>query len=100
MANEIKVNTNRLGSDADQVKNHISNMEKQLTSMEAGIKQLNSMWEGPAKKAFVQAFEDDRKAAMEIIKELKSLQTFEMQAKGKYEKCESQVSSLVDSIRI
>lgn len=100
MGNELKINTSRLGSDADQVRHHISNMEKQINAMKSGINQLNSMWEGPAKKAFVQAFEDDRVAAVEIIKELKSLNSFENQAKSKYEKCENQVSSLVDSIRI
>ena len=100
MANEIKVNTTRLGSDAEHVGRLITNMEKQLKNMKADIDQLNGMWEGPAKKTFVSAFENDRIAASEIIKELKSLQNFESQAKGKYEKCEHEVSSLVDSIHI
>lgn len=100
MANDIKINTTRLGSDADQIGNHISNMEKQINSMKSSIDQLMSTWEGSAKSAFYQAFEDDRVAAMEIIKELKSLHSLECQAKTKYENCESQVSSLVDSIKI
>ena len=98
--NELKINTGRLGSDAGQVKTLKDKMEKELTSMKSEIDAMNSMWQGPAKQEFVKAFEDDRSAAAEVIRELKSLQGFETQAKDKYEKCEHQVSSLVDSIRI
>lgn len=98
--NEIKINTTRLGTDAAQVLSLINNMERQLNNMKSNVDQLNGMWEGPAKQAFTQAFENDRSFAEAILKELKSLQGFETQAKDKYEKCEQQVSSLVDSIKI
>lgn len=100
MANEIKVSTTRLGNDAGQVDSLIRAMEKELINMKTSIDQMNQMWEGPAKKSFVQAFEDDRKASEDIIKELKSLQKFETQAKKKYEQCEKQIADIISSIRI
>lgn len=100
MANEIRVNTTRLGSDADNVARLIASMEKELSSMQHNIAAMNKMWKGPAKQAFQAAFENDRQAAVDVLRELKSLQTFETQAKKKYEKCEQQVASLVNSISV
>ncbi|MDO4555392.1 MAG: WXG100 family type VII secretion target [Lachnospiraceae bacterium] len=100
MANEIKVSTNRLKSDADQVNSLIQKMEQTMTSMKSNITQLGTMWEGPTKKAFMAAFESDRQAADGVLKELKAMHSFEEQAKTQYERCENQVSSLVSGIRI
>jgi WXG100 family type VII secretion target len=98
--NEIKINTARLGTDAAQVISLINDMDNRIKNMKAHIDQLNGMWDGPAKQAFVQVFEDDRAAAEDVIKELKSLHGFETQAKEKYDKCEQQVAALVDAIKI
>lgn len=98
--NEIKVNTNRLNNDANQIASLIQRMEKELNNIKSSVSQMNSMWEGMSKKAFMQAFEDDRKAAEDVIKELKSLQKFEMEAKTKYEQCENQIAGIINSIRV
>lgn len=99
-ANEIRVNTNRLGTDADRVNALIKNMEKAINEMKNSVSQMNQMWEGEAKNAFVTAFNDDMNAAADVIEELKSLQTFEAQAKTEYEKSERQIMELVNSIRV
>lgn len=97
---EIRVTTNRLENDAEKLASLISSMETQLENMKASINQLNQMWEGNAKTAFMTAFEDDRRAAEGVLKELKSLQNYEAQAKTKYENCEKQIENLVNSIRV
>lgn len=100
MANEIKVSTTRLGNDANQVSSLIRSMEKEINSMKTSVNQMNQMWTGTAKEAFVKAFNDDMNAAAGVIKELKSLQSFETQAKTKYEQCESQITGIINSIRV
>lgn len=100
MANEIKVSTTRLGNDANQVNNLIHSMEKEFNGMKANVDQLNNMWEGLSKKAFMKAFNDDIRAFEGVIKELKALQNFETQAKSKYEQCEKQIAGLIESIRV
>ena len=98
--NEIKVNTATLKNDADQIGQKIAAMEKQLESMHTSITQLNSMWEGPTKTAFAAVFENDRKAALQVIKELKSLNSYENMAKDKYNQCEKKIEEIVASIRV
>lgn len=98
--NELKVSTNRLNSDANQISSLIKAMEKELSNMKTSVNQMNQMWEGMTKEAFVKAFHDDQTAAEDVIKELKALQSFEVEAKNKYEQCEKQITALINAIRI
>jgi WXG100 family type VII secretion target len=98
--NELKVSTTRLNSDADQIYSLIQSMEKELKNMKNSVNQMNQMWEGVTKKAFVTAFESDQQAAADVIKELKSFQKYEVEAKNKYEQCEKQITELLKEIRV
>lgn len=99
-ANHIKVSTNRLNADAQQMGSMIGSMKKEMENMKDSVKQLNNMWEGLSKKAFVQAFNDDMTALTAVIDSLNEIRTFETEAKSIYENCEKQVAQLVDSIRV
>ncbi len=99
MSSEIRVDTGRLKRDADSVGNLIRTMERQITDIQSEISQMNSMWIGPAKTAFQKAVSDDIRSAREVLAELKSLQSFESQAREKYDQCEQQVSALVDALK-
>jgi hypothetical protein len=48
----------------------------------------------------VTAFESDQQAAADVIKELKSFQKYEVEAKNKYEQCEKQITELLKEIRV
>lgn len=98
--NQIKISTNRLNSDAQQLAGLIQSMKKELNNMNNSVAQLNAMWDGPSKKAFVKAFENDKRALEDVIESLNSIQKYEMHAKTKYEQCENQVADLVSGIRI
>lgn len=98
--NYIKVSTNRLNVDAQQIESLIGSMKKEMGNMKNSVKQLNSMWEGVSKKAFVQAFNDDMTALASVIDSLSAIRNFETETKNKYENCEKQVAQLVDSIRV
>lgn len=98
--NYIKINTNKLLSDANEIDALIRSIEKEKNDMEGNMKELFAMWDGTAKTAFVKAFTEDIKALEKCISSLRSMNQYEKNAQKKYENCEKQVDSLVDSIRI
>lgn len=100
MADKIKVNTTRLGTDAESVKSNIQKIKKSMEDMKKDVTQLDSMWDGPTSEAFKKAFQDDMNALNTIIKNLEQIYNFETTAKSKYESCERQVASKVSGIRV
>lgn len=100
MADRIKINTSRLGTDAQRVSGCIRNLSKEMENMKNSIAQLDRMWDGPGSEAFKQAFETDRRAFEEIIKNLESIHDYETNAKVQYEKCEQAVYALVAEIKV
>lgn len=100
MAKIIKVNTVRLGNDADKVRKCISTMNKQMESMKAQIAQLDAMWDGPSSDAFKMAFHDDMKALSIVLKNLEKIHQYETTAKKKYDSCEKKVADIVAGIHV
>lgn len=96
----IKIDTNKLMSDANEIDSLIKSIQKQKSEMEMDIKELTAMWEGTAKTTFVRAFADDMAALDRCISSLRSINQYEKNAQIKYQNCEKQVDSLVDSIQI
>lgn len=97
---KFKISTSRLGKDAEQIQQLLASMERSVINMQTSVGQLNRMWEGLSKQAFVTAFSDDMKAANDVLKELKSLNSYEIDAKDNYENCEKQVADLISNMRI
>lgn len=101
MANKkFKISTGRLQKDAEQIRRLIDTMERTINDMRGSVQQMNSMWEGTAKQGFTLAFADDMKAMEAVLKELKALNGYEVQAEESYESCERQVGSSVQDMRI
>ncbi|MDO5410937.1 MAG: WXG100 family type VII secretion target [Lachnospiraceae bacterium] len=96
----IKINTNRLKTDADQIENVICSMEKKKEKLQAELEHLNSMWEGPAKESFTKAFRSDLKILDSVLKNLRTIQRYEVQSKEKYDNCENRVHELVSGIKV
>lgn len=100
MINYIKVNTNRLSTDADTVAGMISGIKSELNGMKQNVAQLDGMWDGPSSEAFKKAFQDDMNAMETIVKNLESIHSYEVNAKSKYESCENRVGGIVAGIRV
>ena len=100
MINYIKINTNRLNTDAETVAGMISGIKTELNGMKQNVAQLDSMWDGPSSEAFKKAFQDDMNAMETIIKNIESIHSYEVNAKSKYESCENRVSGIVAGIRV
>ena len=96
----IKINTSRLKSDADHFLSLINSIIRERDKMQNNVAQLNNMWEGPTKEAFVRTFGNDMEALNAVVDGLRSIQRYETQAQKDYEACENKVAQLVDSIRI
>ena len=62
--------------------------------------QLNSMWEGEAKQAFIMAVQDDIRRLSELITALEKFTTSTDTARGNYDTCEKNVSSIISSLRV
>lgn len=100
MANQIAVNTVKLGNDASDISAHIANIVKKIDEMQTSVSDLDAMWDGPSSEAFKKVFAQDMKAMKEIINGLKDVNQYESNAKSKYEACERQVSNLISAIKI
>ncbi len=96
--NKIKVNTDTLSSDANTVAEAIGVLEQQLSGLEDDYNQLDSMWDGPTSEIFRVAYHDDIDALKTIAGNLKKFNSFEVNAKDKYNACEGEVSGVVDSL--
>lgn len=100
-ANEkLEIETTRLQKDIDDLRSHLRQIEQKGEQMMSGINALSQMWEGPAKEMFIAQFQSDYKSlqSMEDILEtlIKNLEF----AKENYDICETNVSSIISSIRI
>ncbi len=100
MANRIKVNTRKLGTDAETVRMCISNMKKQITQLQQQVSQLDSMWDGQSSEAFKKAVHDDIKSLDVIFSNLEKIYKYEAEAKKSYESCEKKVGSAVTNIKV
>jgi WXG100 family type VII secretion target len=96
----IKVDTNRLNSDAGQIQNSIRQIETAMSNLKSDAAQLNRMWDGPSSEAFIHAFNNDMAALSSLLLNFRHIYDYEMNAKQKYEKCESRAVSLVEGIHI
>jgi len=97
---KIEIETRKLQNDIDSLKTHLKNLEKKSDEMMEGINSLSAMWEGEAKNAFTDQFRSDyqtMKSMETVISEL--IQKLEY-ARENYDTCESNVASIIDSIRV
>lgn len=100
MAEIIKINTNRLGADADRIHSYIENIIKEISNMRQSVTVLEKMWEGSAKSAFYKAFWNDIKVIETVVNELKAIYEYDINAKKKYEQCDKQISFLIAEIPV
>lgn len=97
---ELKIETDRLSSDIENLRNCLSGIKKSGHVMMTSIQQLSSMWEGEAKEAFTVQFESDYKTLENLAGILEKLIQELENAKNQYNNCEKQVGSIIESIRV
>ena len=96
---KIRVNTDSLQSDASAIADSIGVIERGISKLESEYAVLDGMWDGPANEVFKVAYRNDIEELRSIVANLKKFNVFEVEAKDKYNSCESQVGNIVSSIK-
>ncbi len=94
---DIKISTKRLQKDNDTIDSCIKDMRTRYSNLMLKMNNINSMWDGEAKKTFEKAYKDDLKSLFSLIKSLESLSAYEETAKFKYDACENRNMSKISS---
>lgn len=101
MANqEITVNTDTLASDIAELNMTLGTARNLLDNMFTQIRELDTMWDGPANDEFNRQFANDHENAKEMCKTVQSLIECMQYAKEQYNSCENQVNGIVSAISI
>ena len=95
----IRVNTDELSSDAMTVSDCVQRVVAEAGKLENAYHQLDSMWDGPASEVFKAVYEHDLEELNSLIETLKKFNSFEMNAREKYDSCEAEVGSIVSSMK-
>lgn len=97
---KLEIETRRLQGDIERLREHLEGLRRTGERMMEEINALGMMWEGEAKNAFTIQFQSDYQILQsmeEVIEELiKDLEA----AREKYDRCESNVGSIISAIRV
>lgn len=99
-ANYLKINSNQLLSDADDMSFEIEEILREVRSVYDEVQALGAMWQGTASDKFAKSFGDEYTKINEYLTELKKCVDHVKVSAEDYNSCEQQVYSMVDSIRV
>lgn len=97
---EIEIDTEHLNKDVEALKNLLTQLRKNQTSMEQAMDQLNTMWQGPANQIFNIQFRADCESFANVCTTVEAMIQAMETARMDYEACEEQVSDLINAIRV
>lgn len=101
MANRIiEVNTAVLKSDINDIQSELQKITGGADQLEQILHQLESMWDGNAKKAFSDAVNDDLRRLRELTKALEKFTGKTGEVRQDYDRCENAVAQIIASIRV
>ncbi|MCR4640696.1 MAG: WXG100 family type VII secretion target [Lachnospiraceae bacterium] len=100
MSREIAVNTSQLQKEVDTMENALKLLKTRIDEAYQEVNELDKLWDGPDNKAFQESFRRDQAKMTEIYEALKSLVASMSMSRVEYEKCEADVKSIVDNIKI
>ena len=96
----IEVNTSNLKSDVDRISEELKAIRSDADQIRTILGTLNGMWDGDAKTAFADSVGTDLDALLELLCSMEDLVGQTDMSRTEYEKCESTVVDIVDSIRV
>lgn len=97
---QIAVNTDTLRNDITSMKEALSRIETQYKKMYEKIRELDSMWEGKTHDMFMTQVQKDNTDMEEMCNTISQLLECYTFADNEYVRCESQVSSIINAIRL
>lgn len=96
----IEIETNALDADQRSMSACLQTVKNEIRQLIEEMQQLDSMWEGAAKQAFLAQFQNDCAIMEDICTNLTEYLTSMEKASMEYKKCESDVNDLIRSLRI
>lgn len=101
MANQIiEVDTGTLKNDVSEIGEELQGVVNGAGKLETVLTQLEGMWDGPAKQAFSAAVRDDLNRLRDLAKAMQALTEKTGAAREEYDKCETAVTQVVQSIKV
>lgn len=100
MIEEVEIDIGQLSSDLDQLCQLRVKLKQNMGLMEESIKELNNTWEGAAHDEFIRGFDEDCKSINEMMTTLSQFLESLEYARNEYSKCDADIKSSVDAIRI
>lgn len=97
---EIRVNTDTLQSDINEMRNQLKFLQQRTKGMEDNVAALNAMWEGSAHEAFSREFQRDCTDMKELLETVGGLIEHMQFADREYVSCENAIHSIVNTINI
>lgn len=100
MADYIEVNMQTLEQDVQEMRELLESIEKDMDGMFATVKELDTMWDGPANQEFNRQFLRDRQVMTSVCEAAEGVIDSMENAKESYRKCEASVKAEIDGIKI
>lgn len=97
---KIKVNTNNLKNDANEVLELTKQAKANIKKMYDAVSELDGMWDGPANEAFMNQFRNDYEAFIDLCSYVENLSSKMKSSSNEYNKCEDNVYQLINKIKI
>ena len=96
----IEINTEQLQTDINAIREQTVRTKNGLDGMMGELEELNGMWQGRANEAFRRQTAKDREFMETMLGEMQKLAESMENARKEYIRCENEVISTVESIRI
>ena len=95
---DLKVDTERLSQDSNQLKDELTMIEKKVDKMYEEVFALSDMWKGVAKSKFVNSFQKDYNVMKQMIAVLQQYAQRLIEESSSYKDCEMTVIDMVNDI--
>ncbi len=100
MGDYIAVNIETLEGDIKDLQDTIKNIRGEMDGMFQSVTELDTMWDGMANAAFKQQFMKDKEILETLCESVDGIIDSMSNAKTTYRKCEANVKSEIDKIRV
>ncbi len=98
--NYIEVNATSMDNDIREMEAAIRDIRNDMKVMFDSVVALDAMWDGPANETFVRQFMVDREAFGDLCESMDGFVESMKNARDEYRKCEGNVNSIINGIKI
>ena len=100
MSKIIATSTERMDNDISLYDQSITNLKTAFDDAWTALNTLNSTWTGPAHDTLMSQFGQDQEVMKALLTNLNNFRSELEEAKKEYERCENNVSSIIDGMNV